>query len=365
MKRVLCLLLMILCACSARLKPSETPGPVSSAETAAEIAVQTAAPIPETELPTKAPAATAAPTPAPTEEPTPLPTLIAKPTPAPTKEPGQEPFTIVWASDTQTMIAYTRLQPAFLSMCDWIVDQAEEQNFVAFFHTGDMVDDGDNYGQWRLFRSGVDRIAEKMPFFWAVGNHDEGSRQRRPWKNQPFVKALQKDHVYNKGETAYMILTVGDVQLLILSVCYRSEGGNNAADWLCEVCETYRDLPAVLLVHSYLTAEGGLTDLAVPLEKSVVSQCPNIRLVLCGHTRGIMRTAFRYDDDGDGVRERIVNALMYDVQTEVEQVGYLCLLTYDPADNSLSVTSYSPYLDDYIFNDEYPEREQFTLNNVF
>ncbi len=60
-----------------------------------------------------------------------------------------------------------------------------------------------------------------------------------------------------------------------------------------------------------------------------------------------------------------MNVLMYDVQEDRDKYGYLCTLTYRPADDSLAVDSYSPYMDDYIYDDENPDAERFVLHNVF
>ena len=74
---------------------------------------------------------------------------------------------------------------------------------------------------------------------------------------------------------------------------------------------------------------------------------PNVRLVLCGHICG---TAFRsddLDDNGDGVPDRRVNAMLYDYQDHVIDSGQVRVLTFDPASRGLTVLTYSPPLDRY------------------
>ncbi len=301
------------------------------------------------------------PTAAPTSTPMPSPTPMPEPTPTPVPEP----FTLVWMSDSQNMIAVTRMQDRYLSICDWIADEADTRNFKMFLHTGDMVDNGDNNSQWRLFQKGLDKITAKMPCFWSTGNHDEGYQKKRPWKEQPFVKELPEEQKLHGGAAAWTILEVGETKLLLISVCYWSASGENTAQWLCDVCAAHSELPVILLSHSYLTAEGSLTALGAALEKNIVRKTPNLRLVLCGHARGITRQTFAYDDDGDGTKERTVHALMYDIQSALEESGYICLLTYDPATDTLTVTSYNPALDDEIFDDEQPETERFTIKHLF
>ncbi|MDO4834875.1 MAG: metallophosphoesterase [Clostridia bacterium] len=198
-KRIFVLLLaLLLCACAAPERDAAVPDtPAAPPETPVDDTVSVL-------------------TPEPTPDSTPIPT----PTPVPTPEP---PFMIVWASDTQEMIAHERMRPAFRAMCDWIVNEAETKNIAAFLHTGDMVDNGDVAGQWNLFNEGIAEIEEKVPFFWAAGNHDAGFSGNAPWKQQPYVKALPKEQKYNNGDAAYMILNAGSTQLLFLSVAYYRE----------------------------------------------------------------------------------------------------------------------------------------------
>lgn len=353
MKRLILLFLTVLmCACAGVPNASETP--VSSALPEAQATMQQDAVSFVTAEPTQTPVPTA--TPAPTEAPT------ATPSPEPTPDP---PFTMVWASDTQIMVRYDSMFEGFTTMCDWIANEAEARNFKVYLHSGDMVDNGGKREQWERFNTHIRPIAEKMPLFMTAGNHDWDFNKTTYWKDQFFVTEFPEEQSFNQCNASYMILTVDNTSLLLLNVCYVREHREPELAWLKEVCDAHPDLPAILIVHAYLTAEGGLTTIAKDLEATVVSQCPNIKLVLSGHARGISHSTFRYDDDGDGTPERTVNALMYDVQTDREHYGYLCLLTYDPADNSLFVDSYSPFLDDYIYNDAEPDLERFTIQNVF
>lgn len=354
-RRIACILLtLLLCACVSAQPAAPEP---------------TAPPVVTTVPPTSTPeiVAVATPTPTPSPEPTeaPTPEPTPTPTPGPSPTPAPEPFTIVWASDTQSMIAYADMTDGYTAMCDWIASEAEARRFVLYLHTGDMVDNGDHPGQWSVFRAGLQKITEKMPFFWSFGNHDYGKENKKRWYYQPFLMEFPEEQKFHNGECTYMIFTHEQTKLLLISIGYRQEYGHNTAAWARSICEAYSDLPVILITHGYLTADGSLMNIAEILESDLVAACPNVRLVLCGHSRGISRSAFRYDDDGDGKPDRTVNALMYDVQTDREQYGYLCLLTYDPLTDMMSVDSYSPYLDDAIHDDENPDLERFTLEHVF
>ena len=353
-KRVfLSILLIVLCACAAVPQPERTPAPVETP----------AAPSAEAESVTEQPR-TPEPTPIPTPEPTEVPTPAPTPTPSPTPTPDPR-FTMVWASDTQAMLSQPRMNQGFSALCGWVLENADAMRIAAFLHTGDMVDNGDKQGQWDLFNDGTAPIREKMLFFWAAGNHDEGYSNKSPWKKQPFVTAFPEEQKLNGGDACYAVLTVYETRLLLLSVSWRRMQNSKTLAWLREVCDAHGDLPAILIAHGYLSAKGERIHAAEKLENELVAECPNIRLVLSGHARGIAHAAFTYDDDGDGIAERTVNALMYDVQEDKLRYGYVCILSYDPASGTLSVDSYSPLRDDYLYDDLHPDLERFTLHDVF
>lgn len=306
-----------------------------------------------------------------TTEPTGTPTPLeptGTPTPLVTEETEEQPcFTLAWTGDTQTMIKnYDKMYPAFIAMCEYVADQAESMNIVAFLHSGDMVDSYGSKLQWERFCEGVRRIGSKMPLFLVAGNHDYYNNQERSyWKDQFFVQEYPQEENFRNCEAQYMVLTLGDRQLLLVGICYREENNNEVLDWTRDVCLRFVQTPAILVVHGYLSNQGQLMHLAERVEQEVVAQCPNIRLILSGHSRGVSRQTFLYDDDGDGEADRTVNAIMSDLQMGMESYGYFNLLTFDPAANTLSVDSYSPFFDDHIWDDAHPELEQFMIEDVF
>ncbi len=359
------LILVLLCACQGRTSPETTADvPPASMRPVAEIAVEpkATARLLVVEQAAGDPEADAVPAP------TPVPTPTVEPEPSPTPEPTPDPpFTLAWASDTQAMIAYYQeMLPGFTAMCQWIADHAQERNIVAFLHTGDMVDNPTNKYQWNRFTEGMRVIADKMPLFVTLGNHDfyDGT-QSHVWTRQFYFQDIPAKQRYREGQASYMELSVGSMDLLLIQMAFREQNNRTAIQWLRDVCKAYADRPVIFVVHGYLSNEGKLMTAAQLMEKELVAASPNIRLILCGHSRGIARQIFTYDDDGDGVEERSVCVLMHDLQEDRNKYGYFNLLTYDPAANTLSVDSYSPFMDDYIYDDEHPNDERFTIENVF
>ena len=118
-------------------------------------------------------------------------------------------------------------------------------------------------------------------------------------------------------------------------------------------CTVYGETYGFFIMHCGLTAMGKT------LERELLSACPNVKLVLCGHNDGSVRWEKAYEDD------HVVNALMYNFQDDKKYgLGYLRILTFDPMDRSVHVTTYSPWFDDYDYQKD-AAKDTFTLENAW
>ena len=192
-----------------------------------------------------------------------------------------------------------------------------------------------------------------------AGNHDVGADRAdyRAFLAQGFCAAEEGDLLYKDGVCWYDTFTAAGQDFLLLGIGWQND--SNYLPWVKAVLDTYPDHRVILLVHSFLTDKGGLTGTGKNLERELLSAYPGIRLVLCGHNDGSVRWEKAYDD---GHR---VNALLYNFQDDKKYgLGYLRILTFDPEDRSLSVTTYSPWFDDYdYYNDA--GRDTFTLTEAW
>lgn len=289
------------------------------------------------------------PTPVPTPEPT------ATPVPTPTPEPTATPFTIAWISDTQTM---AQIHPDILAcMRDYVLSVKEEQNIVALFHTGDVVDACGSQQQWDNVTYGLMPLVEELPTFMAAGNHDQAPDRGEYGKYSLFTrremvqKAWEGMEAYKlQGEAGYRVLELEDDQILV-----------------AEEINKYPEATAIVVTHSAIFGDGSRTPDGNRIHWDILSKCPTVRLVVCGHERGITcRRTDEYDDDGDGTMDRQVTTLMCNFQEDtVNGLGYLRLLRFDPESRAVSVTTYSPWFDLYTYGDLPEEEMAFTLENGF
>jgi hypothetical protein len=293
------------------------------------------------------------PTLAPTVQPTATPTLTPSPTPEPTATPVPTPFSLYWVSDTQ-VYAY-RSPKVFNKVFAYMANTYEEQNALGVLMTGDIVDNRSEQRHWNNAKAAIGLLPDKLPLWSVAGNHDVGADKADygTYLSYGFCAAEEGDQLYRDGVCWYDTFAAGGQDFLLLGIGWQND--TNYLPWIRGVLETYPQCPAILLVHSFLTDKGALTGTGKTLERELLSVYPNIRLVLCGHNDGSVRWKKTYEDGHS------VNALLYNFQDDKKWgLGYLRILTFDPVDRSLHVTTYSPWFDDYnYFKDE--SKDTFTL----
>ncbi len=300
---------------------------------------QRAAAVAKTPAPTETPlgtvAPTATPTATPTPEPTPAPTSVpltmaptASPTPTPSPTPVPTPvptpFSLVWVPDTQTFsYSYPEL---FTPLAEWINSHRESENILGVIHTGDMVDNGFKAWQWENFNPFVEGLDKALFFFPVAGNHDIGTvaQDFTPYLQQPFLAAYPEAQAFQGGKIIYRVLSAGGENILLLGMGWNTWRERDALQWVDEVLSAHADLPCVLVIHGFLLSQTGYYKSV----EQMIAERPAIRLVLCGHMDDYYTHVFSYDDDGDGQKERVVTALMLNMQRQQDYA--FRLLTFDP-----------------------------------
>jgi hypothetical protein len=272
---------------------------------------------------------------------TPRPT--ATPTPTATPEPEPTPFSVAWMTDTQEYVANNK--DVFCSMTQWIADTTKERNTLLTIHTGDIIRSIDYQYQIDNMNEAFSYIPDDMMIVTVAGNHDHvayGNEFTPYLWNRPDTNVEEENTLYD-GFVYYMTFEAGNVRYLVVSISYGFE--LLARDWVNQVCEQYSDHYAILCLHSYLT-KSDYSTVGVRYIKDVVEPSPNIRLVLCGHIHGVAYLPEEIDDDGDGIPERTVNQMLFNMQGDSDDgLGFMRMLEFDTQADTIGVYTYSPYLD--------------------
>ncbi len=331
---------------AASTEPTATPEPPQE---------EVVAPVAATEPATLPPVPT--PSPTPTPKPTPVPT--PSPTPVPT------PFTILWIADTQNY-AFSS-DKGLISIVDFVLRTKDERNIVAVLHSGDIVENNGLDSEWEKIGGDLAPLRGVVPFYCVCGNHDLGygtgqNAIRKPGYGQYFKYDLcdvrEESQRYHDGECWYQFME--EQKILLVGIGWHLDDDRTKRnEWLDRVLDAYSDYPVLILTHNYLYNDGKQSEEGVRLEKEIISRHSNVRLLLCGHHKGIRRLDKTYEDG------RVFTAIMYNLQLDRKKgAGYCTLLTFDPLTRSISFTSYSPYFDDYNYLDD-PRKETFVLENAF
>lgn len=318
--------------------PTDTPTPVPTIYEITEVFIPllyTPSPVPPT-LP-------------PTPTPVPTPAFVA------TDAPKAEPFSLIWFSDTQ-YYAYKR-PDIFLSMAEWATSIRAEYNAAAVVCTGDIVDNRNYTRHWTNAEAAIEKITESMPFYCIAGNHDVGADKVEYETYLSYDFCTAPESMEFSGDRHCWVLPLYEQGILLCGIGWQNDDAY--ADWLNERIQAYADLPAVLLVHSFLNDDGSLSTNGRRVEKAILRKSPTVRLVLCGHNDGSARWSRTY---GDG---HVVNAMMYNFQDDKKYgLGYARILMFNPNTRNIAVTTYSPYLNDYNYFRR-TEKDTFTLYDAW
>lgn len=277
-------------------------------------------------------------------------------------EDDSEQFTIIWLSDTQDM-AYGKYDHALQKMGKWIMENRKLMNIRYIVQTGDAVDNGASDWQWGVFDEMYLQFRGKIPYIAAAGNHDVKKHGYLEYLMRDQVKAIPEENRFREGESTYSTLEIRGKKFIFVAIGFGVE--EVSVDWANEVLKQHRDYTAILLIHDYLQTGGRFSITGKAMYRELVEPNPNIKLVLCGHVKGVSSRVDAIDDTGDGVPDRTVAQLMYNYQHWKEKCGQLRIMGFNLADHSITITTYSPVTNrkyrDYMFGDHYT----FTLKDAF
>ncbi len=310
---------------------------------------------------------TVPPTLPPTPEPTPVPTPKPTPEPTPGPTPVPTPFTMLWIADTQNY-AFAK-DDGLKAIVQYALEWKETRNIVAVLQSGDLTENNGKDEEWEKIAEAFAPLKDNIPLYCVCGNHDVGAGtgvravkkvgydQYR--KFNPCV-VREEEQLFNGGECWYRLLEEQD--LLLVGIGWHLETDNDdekRLQWLNDVLDRYSEYPAVILTHSFLYNNGLESKEGENLDNNVLSRHPNVRLVLCGHHRGVRRLD-KMREDGS-----TFTAYMYNLQADRKKGdGYCVLITFDPISRSISFTSYSPILNDYNYYRN-TDKETFVLFNAY
>jgi parallel beta-helix repeat protein len=268
------------------------------------------------------------------------------------------PFRIVVLPDTQ---GYTRYLPEiFDKQTQWIVDNKDAQNIAFVVQLGDLVDEPLNITQWQCANHSLSKLDGIVPYSVLPGNHDQKDSNFSLF-NQ-FFGASRFDQnswysgTYNASSNAdnYEVFTAGGTQYLMLNLEYNPN--DDVLYWANGVIDAHPDCKVIVSTHDYLMGflrQGQRSDTGERIWNTLVKpHADQVMLVLCGHAGG-------EDSIVDNVDGHIVYQMLTDYANDTfTQKGWMRILEFNPDQNSVSVKTYSPLLNQY----KTGAKSEFTLD---
>lgn len=283
-------------------------------------------------------------------------------------------FTIIALPDTQNE---SQFFPGVLDAQNkWIVSNQKALNIQMVLGEGDIVNDFSSPAQQQSADAAF-RILDNagIPYLLAIGNHDYDNaapKADRPVSgfNRFFGPSRYAGRTYYRGnfpadsnENFYGILSIAEKKYLFLILEFMPRPAS--ISWAESVLQANPDKEVIVVTHSFTFIDDTRVDFCdtgdMPVGNAtgddlwqVLRKSPNVIMVLSGHlTDG--QAAHRSDIADKG---NLVNQIFANYQTFPHGGdGWLRIITFHPATNTISIQTYSPFLNKFKTDD----RNQFTV----
>jgi hypothetical protein len=298
-----------------------------------------------------------------------------------------EEFTIVVLPDTQKYVLNGAYPEIFTAQTQWIIDNKDALNIVFVIHEGDIVDTWNNETEWSYVNASMSLLDGVVPYSVVPGDHDhqgedpigstEYYEQYFPalrftgyswWGGSyggNYGGAYNEDYPHTNNNN-YELLTIGGQDYIFLSLDFCPS--QDEIDWADAVLTTYSERKAILTTHALLDGNAdykGSADFWLYPDGTsnstgdtsliwynLIRNHENLQIVLCGHMH---EEARRTDDNLAG---QPVHQLLANYQSRPNGGnGWLRIMRFVPAEDTVYVDTYSPYLNQYETDDD----SQFTL----
>jgi len=285
-----------------------------------------------------------------------------------------EDFTIIAMPDTQHYVDNGGANAAnFYAQTQWIVANKDALNIRFVTGLGDITENGNTFdSEWQIANTAYTTIEnpvttnlpEGIPFGLGVGNHDQtpfagGDTASTAKFNQYFGINRFAGRSYYGGQhgidndNSYQLFSGGGMDFVIIHMEYDTTPLPSVLAWADSVLQTHSNRRAIVTTHwmvgmghpAPFSAQGA----AIYNE---LKDRPNLFMLLGGH----VHTEGRRRDTFEG---RTVHSILSDYQSRPNGGnGLLRIMTFSPANNTISVKTYSPSLAQF----ETDFDSQFTLS---
>lgn len=274
-------------------------------------------------------------------------------------------FTIIPISDMQFYHGAKNGGTAWMGQqqMNWIRGSVITRNIAYAIQLGDCVENGDNGGndiEWKRadtsFKIIEDAVVTKkkdgLPYGICVGNHDQSpggsATGTTTFYNQYFGSArfngrnYYGGHYGNNNDNHYQLFSASGIDFIAISLEYDTNADTAVIKWADSLLKAYPKRKGILSSHWLINADATWGAQGAAIYNRLKSN-PNLGLMLCGHINpnGEARRTDKYNGN-------TVHTLLSDYQDRTNGgTGWLRIMEFKPASNTISVKTYSPILNQF------------------
>jgi hypothetical protein len=292
-------------------------------------------------------------------------TFFGRETPKP--YPGRD-FMIAVMPDSQVYVMDGNTPAKLYDQTEWIVTNRVVKNIAYVAHLGDQVQNGDKYGtgsneaEWQKATNGMYRLENPdrtllrhgIPYGCAVGNHEQEPNDDPDGTTTLYNKYFGSEHFSGRpyygghydvnNDSHFDLFSASGLDFMVLY--FENERyGSYILDWADAVLATNKNRRCIIVTH--FTAQDSTPaswSTQGKAEYDALKHNTNLFLMLGGHI---------FDDGGEGSRSdtsggATVHTFISDYQGRAGGGnGYMRLMTFSPTNSTVSIKTYSPYLNQY------------------
>ncbi len=262
-----------------------------------------------------------------------------------------EDFTIIVLPDTQH---YSSSYPAtFSAQTQWIVDNKDNFNIVYVVHEGDIVDTASSSTQWERADAAMSLLEDPtttglddgIPYGVVPGNHDQPTNSPGYYNTYFGVSRFSGRGYYggsfdSDNDDNYTLFSAAGIDFMVINLNYDTSPDIVVLNWAGGLLETYSNRLAIVVSHYLLNMDGSFGSQGQAIYDALKDN-PNLFLMLCGHIQGEAMRVEEYNDN----TVHIVLADYQDLSDGGD--GWLRIMEFSPANDEITVKTYSPTLDQY------------------
>jgi hypothetical protein len=286
---------------------------------------------------------------------------------SPKPYPGRD-FMIAMMPDSQVYVMEGNTPAKLYTQTEWIVTNRVIKNIAYVAHLGDQVQNGDKYGtgsneaEWQIATNGMYRLEnpdrtllrEGIPYGCAVGNHEQEPNGDIDGTTTLYNKYFGISHFSSKSyygsyyagagvnnNSHYDFFSAGGLDFIVVYIEYGRSG--SVCDWADAVLTANKTRRAIVVTHNCGPGDltpGHFSDQAQTIYDAL-SHNTNLFLMLGGHVDGessfVATSAAGYK----------THVYISDYQFRSGGNGYMRLMTFSPTNSTVSIKTYSPYLNQY------------------